>query len=374
MPYDTPNERRTAPDGPHEACEGTPTLNADENMLRAVRFERPDVIPMRFHVNAACWHHYPSDSLQELMAAHPMLFPGFEPADGPITPDYTPEARAGQPYTDPWGCVWQTTDDGIVGTVTTHPLADWVAFDHFAAPDPDRTDGRHAVDWDRIAGRLAQARRDGLIAHASLPHGHTFLTLCDLRGYENLVFDMADGDERLDRLVEMIGTFNLSLIERFIALGATWIEYPEDLGMQVGPMLSPEQFRRYIKPLYQRMMAPAREAGCIVHMHSDGDIRTLLDDLIDGGVEVINLQDLVNGIDWIAEKLAGKVCIDLDIDRQRVTRFGTPGEIDALIREAVEKLATRDGGLMMIFGLYPGTPLANVAALMDAMERYAKYY
>jgi hypothetical protein len=27
-------------------------------------------------------------------------------------------------------------------------------------------------------------------------------------------------------------------------------------------------------------MAPAREAGCIVHMHSDGDIRTLVDDLM----------------------------------------------------------------------------------------------
>ena len=185
---------------------------------------------------------------------------------------------------------------------------------------------------------------------------------------------MADNDPRLGRLIEMIGEFNLSLVERFIAMGATWIEYPEDLGMQVGPMLSPEQFRRYIKPLYQRMMAPARQAGCIVHMHSDGDIRTLLDDLIDGGVEVINLQDLVNGIDWIAEKLGGKVCIDLDIDRQRVTRFGRPDEIDTLIREAVEKLGSPNGGLMMIFGLYPGTPLANVGALMDAMERYATYY
>lgn len=45
-------------------------------------------------------------------------------------------------------------------------------------------------------------------------------------------------------------------------------------------------------------------------MHSDGDIRTVVDDLIDGGVEVINLQDLINGIDWIADKFAGRTCID----------------------------------------------------------------
>jgi len=29
---------------------------------------------------------------------------------------------------------------------------------------------------------------------------------------------------------------------------------------------------------------------------------------------------------------------------------------------------------MMIYGLYPGVPLRNVQALMDAMERYATYY
>ena len=71
------------------------------------------------------------------------------------------------------------------------------------------------------------------------------------------------------------------------------MSFPEDLGMQVGPMLSPNDFRKFIKPVYQKLMAPARDAGCIVHMHSDGDIRLLADDLVEGGVQVINLQDLV---------------------------------------------------------------------------------
>jgi uroporphyrinogen decarboxylase len=109
-------------------------------------------------------------------------------------------------------------------------------------------------------------------------------------------------------------------------------------------------------------------------MHSDGDIRDLVDDLVVSGVDVLNLQDLVNGIDWIAAHLKGRVCIDLDIDRQSVTRFGNPAQIDALIREEIEKLGSPQGGLMMIYGLYPGVPLENVTALMDALERYATFY
>jgi len=40
----------------------------------------------------------------------------------------------------------------------------------------------------------------------------------------------------------------------------------------------------------------------------------------------------------------------------------------------VEKLGSRRGGLMMIYGLYPGVPFENAAALMDAMEKYLFHY
>ena len=230
------------------------------------------------------------------------------------------------------------------------------------------------INWDEIAEDFSQKKVTGQLVQADLRHGHTFLQLCDLRGYQNLIFDMADDDPRLGKLIMIVEEFNLALVEKYMELGIEWMSYPEDLGMQLGPMLSPKQFRKYIKPSYQRLIQPAIEAGCIVHMHSDGDIRTLANDLVNSGVQVINLQDLVNGVEWIAEQYAGKVCIDLDIDRQRITPHGTPDEIDALIREEVEKLGSKAGGLMMIYGLYPGVPLENVKAVMDAMEKYATFF
>jgi uroporphyrinogen decarboxylase len=212
------------------------------------------------------------------------------------------------------------------------------------------------------------------MTRGALRHGHTFLTLIYLCGYEQVILDMADGEPRLLRLIQMVEGFNRAIVQRYLDLGVEWMAYPEDLGMQQGPMLSPQLFRRYIRPVYERLMAPALDAGCIVHMHSDGDVRALVDDLILSGVQVINVQDLVNGIEWIRERLKGRICVDLDIDRQRVTRFGSPAEIDALIRDEVVKLGDRQGGLLMTYGLFPGVPLENVRALMAAMTRYASYY
>jgi len=345
-----------------------------DNYLRAVRFERPDYIPILAGFNAACWHHYPPEALQALREAHPRLFPFYKEGADFTVHEYGPNAKAGVAYTDDFGCVWTTTDDGITGTVTGHPLADWSALESYQPPDPAKSSGLGPTDWDALRRSFAELHDRGGLALGGLRHGHTFLALSDIRGYQNLVYDMVDEEPRLWRLIDMLERFNMGIITRMIAAGADVISYPEDLGMQRGPMLSPTHFKKYILPSYRRLMIPAHEAGCVVHMHSDGDIRTLVDDLAAGGVDIINLQDLVNGIDWIAERLAGRICIDLDVDRQQVTRYGTPAEIDALIRREVEMLGRKEGGLIMTFGLYPGTPLENVAALLDAFDRYSTYY
>jgi hypothetical protein len=328
---------------------------------------------MIFWINPACWHHYGRQALLELMDEHRMLFPDLKGDSEPV-PELAPFERAATPYTDAWGCAWETTDDGITGAVTGHPLADWTGFGGFIPPDPETTNGVMDIDWDAIENKIIKAESDGKRFAGTLEHGHAFQRLSYLRGYENLLLDMADNETRLWRLIEMVENFSAEIVRRHLDSGVGMMRYPEDLGMQVGPMLSPEQFRRYIKPMYEHLMTPAREAGCLVHMHSDGDIRALVNDITLSGVDALNLQDLVNGIDWIAANLKGKVCIDIDIDRQQITRFGTPEQIDALIREEVEKLGSPQGGLMMIYGLYPGVPVENVGTVMDAMERYAGFY
>jgi hypothetical protein len=356
---------------PGRCAQPPPGLHPDDaDRLRAVRFGWPDRIPMTFHINDACWNHFPQEALAGLMADHPRLFGGAEPPALPYRPDYLPNAVAARPFTDPWGCVWETTQDGIVGTVTRHPLADWADFDAFTPPDPARGDGMGHY----LASAAAPEPPGKRLAAASLRHGHTFQQLVDLRGYENLMLDMADGEPRLARLIAMVEAFNLALVRRSLADGARWMGYPEDLGMQSGPLISPAHFRAYIRPAYERLMAPARAAGAVIHVHSDGRLHALLDNLLACRPDVLNLQDLVNGLDWIADRVKGRVCIDLDVDRQQVTVHGTTAQVETLVRREVEMLGSREGGLTMIYGLYPGTPLANARAVADAMDRYAGYY
>lgn len=346
-------------------------MSRRENILRSVHFQGPERIPMAFCINSACRNHYPPSVLDELQESHPYLFPGFLRSAAPPTVPIPPAQRL---FVDEWGVSMASPEEGIAAVSVRHPLADWEALEGYAPPPlPDLSEEEKTRPSLAAENRRKAIAADTLV-YGGLAHGHTFLRLCDLRGYEAIICDMADGEPRLGRLIEMVEAYNEATVRCSLRRGAEWMGYPEDLGMQVGPMLSPEHLRKYIKPSYERLMKPARDAGCIVHMHSDGDIRYLADDLVDSGVQVVNLQDLVNGIEWIRQRFKGKVCIDLDIDRQSVTRFGTPAEVDALIQKEVTTLGSREGGLTMIYGMYPGIPIANAQALMDAMEKYSTHF
>ena len=123
------------------------------NLLKAIKFEKPEYIPMEFHINHACWNYYPREQLFDLMMEHKLLFPDFDRRNFKL-PDLEPWMKSGNKYKDAWGCVWESSEDGIVGVVTEHPLASWDNFDSYKMPDSQTHQGMKAIDWSNIIGRL----------------------------------------------------------------------------------------------------------------------------------------------------------------------------------------------------------------------------
>ena len=91
------------------------------------------------------------------------------------------------------------------------------------------------------------------------------------------------------------------------------------------------------------------------------------------GVNVINPQVRANGLDNLARVCKGKVCVDLDLDRQ-LFPFCTPADIDHHVRQAVETLGSPAGGLWLRAEIGVDVPLENVEAVCSALEKYRAYY
>jgi hypothetical protein len=80
-----------------------------------------------------------------------------------------------------------------------------------------------------------------------------------------------------------------------------------------------------------------------------------------------------NGLEGLVEECKGKVCVCLDLDRQMLP-FARPEEIEAHVREAVEKLGAPEGGLWLLAECGPDVPLGNIEAVCRSLEKYRGYF
>ncbi len=165
----------------------------------------------------------------------------------------------------------------------------------------------------------------------------------------------------------MIIENNMKLVEKWLDMGVDIMGFGDDLGTQTALMMSPAAFRKYLKPGYARMFGPCRKAGSHVSLHSDGHIIEIADDLIESGVTVVNPQVRANTLDGLVEGFKGRICINLDLDRQ-LFPFATPEGVKEHISEAVAKLGSKEGGLMLSAECEPDVPLENVEAICQAFE------
>ena len=335
-----------------------------DNFLMNASLQGHAWIPQHVSVSTALWQQG-REELETVCLRHPLLFPGLEKGRTNFDDGVRDEDQHRK--TDIWGCEWEYELDGLEGIVVGHPLADWAAFETWTPLTPPPFD-------DKAREALATRRHDGHITTCDTDHGFLFMRLYYLRGFENFMMDVAAEEPRLDALIEaVVGHWEQVLLPR-VEAGVDVLNAADDLGTQTASMLGAAHFRRWLMPAYQRLFQPARRAGSHVFMHHDGYVMDIMDEIIETGVSIVNPQDLVNGIDNIAREIKGRACIRLDIDRQQVVPFGSPGDVRDLIKESVLKLGSPAGGLEMVAGLYPPTPVENVEALCSALEEFRTYW
>jgi hypothetical protein len=338
-----------------------------ENYLRTVEFRGPRWMPCTVGFSPATWQKY-REELEAMVLRHPLIFGDFD--KGSVNYDDLPLSyREGESYTDNWGTLWRNVQSGLEGIPVGHPLEDWSALDTYKLPDPlvwyER--GEQPMDWEEITERVRTARSKGKIAWG---WGDRFFErLHFLRGYENLMVDFATDAPQLPTLIHLVLEHNLMLIRRFAEMGVDVIGQGDDLGTQTATMVSPRIWRSYLLPGYCAQFEAARQAGAHTYLHSDGHILEIIDDLIEAGLSVINPQIGANGLEGLAEVCKGRICMNLDLDRQGVLPFGSPQDVREHVREAVERLGSPAGGLMLYGECQPNVPLANMESLCQAMEQ-----
>jgi len=351
------------------------TWQNKENFLRTVRMENPSFMPYNINLYPPTWF-YLKDELADIVRRHPKTWPNpdeviWDWKNPKLFPWEDPEVD----FVDHWGCVWKTANAGYMGTVVKRVLADISKLDTFKLPDAETYNGGYiAVDWKQIKENMNYCKSKGLLARGIVDHGFYLLRLEYLRGFENFVMDMADDTDEIKKLVNILHELNKTAVRNWIDAGAELIDLPEDQGSQNGSLIGPVMFRKWVLPYLKELHEMIQNAGIISRFHTDGNIMDIADQICKINPSILNPQDKANGIEELAKAFKGRLCIDLDFDRQHTLPFGTPQEIRELLEYEIKTLGSPSGGLVMQAEIQGEIPAENIEAFVSGLEELCTYW
>jgi hypothetical protein len=242
---------------------------------------------------------------------------------------------------DEWGCVWENIGVSSLGEVKDHPLKDWSQWDQLAIPDI-----RDPRRWQSLDSARAAAGDKFLLGGGISLYERVHF----IRGLENTWLDIHQHPEELGKLIDTLVDMNLYAIEQYARAGVDGFIFADDWGFQQGLMISPNSWRELWKPRYARVYEAVHAAGMFAFLHSCGDIRAILDDLIEIGLDVIDMQQQENmGLEELGRRFRGRLTFWCPVDIQKTMVYGTMDDIRAYCRRLVTTLGTPQGGFIAQF-------------------------
>ena len=263
---------------------------------------------------------------------------------------------------DAFGVIWEQTDVNR-GAPVRHPLSgpDLRGYRFPGPPGPELL--------ERMARRIEENRD----LYVAVFVGDLLERACFLRGMEAFLLDVVSEPAFARELLQRLMDYALAAMEAVARLPVDCVFLSDDYGDQRGLLLSPATWRELVAPQLARFCARARELGLTPALHSCGNIRALLPELIDLGFAIIHpVQPEALDVVEVKRTLGDRFTIYGGLETQRVLPDGSPEEVRALVARRLRELSPGGGFILgPAMKLQHDVPRENLLALIDACSDQA---
>ncbi|NQV50626.1 MAG: hypothetical protein HQ507_09015 [Candidatus Marinimicrobia bacterium] len=234
-------------------------------------------------------------------------------------------------YSDFWGACYTQPPDATVQLVT--PIANTPAeLEAWQAPDVSKFDKSLIHRWKTDTDFFVLAT-----LNAGFDLGY------ELLGFERFMMWTIQARKVMHAYFEKLIQTNLKLALMSVEAGADGILIADDLAFNTGTFVDPDYLRSDYLPLLKGMVSEIKKTGVPVFLHSDGDLRSIIPDLIDCNIDVLQSCDPNANMDIPALKQEyGRDLVfmgNIDVD---LLASGTVAAVENTTRNLIR--AARHGG------------------------------
>jgi len=255
------------------------------------------------------------------------------------SPDDRPKSLAAA--SDEWGSIWENIGTSSIGEVKKYALTDWDDKDKLPLPDiknPER--------WHHIKNARAEAGDRFLFGGGISIYERIHF----IRGLEDTWTDIYEYPDELCWLLDILTDMNLYCIEKFKEADCDGFFTCDDWGLQDRLMINPDKFREIWKPRYAKIYEACHKAGIKTFLHSCGYIVDILDDLIDAGLDCIQMDQQKNmGLETLGKRFGGRISFYSPADIQAILPYANETELRAYCREMFNNLWHNGGFIPKLY-------------------------
>jgi len=194
-------------------------------------------------------------------------------------------------------------------------------------------------------------------------------------GMQELLMRMITDPEFVHRAVEVYVGRSIAYMEAMLDAGCDGIMTTDDYSGNRGPLMGPELFREFILPGIIRQSEAIHARGGYFVKHTDGNVWSILDGLIEAQIDGWHGIQTNIGMDirLLKERYGDKLCFFGGINCETLIE-GTPEEARAEVQYAIQHTAP-GGGLVIATGnvLQPGVKLETYLAARQSLRDYGGY-
>lgn len=173
---------------------------------------------------------------------------------------------------------------------------------------------KNCTDWQSALETKQKIDRDRQLVCAFSPDG-IFERLHALMGFEDTLMNFLLEPESMLELCNVLGDYKLEIFKMLIEhLHPDIICHHDDWGAKDRLFMSPEVFREFLKPQYEKIYGYARSQGVMVMHHADSYCEPILEDMIDMGIDIWQGVLPQNNIPKMQEQLNGRMLLMGGID------------------------------------------------------------
>ncbi|MGI6030270.1 MAG: uroporphyrinogen decarboxylase family protein [Eubacteriales bacterium] len=273
-------------------------------------------------------------------------------------------------YQDEWGVTYQKDPAAWpTDAPVEFPLEDRNDWNNYDFPDASAP-GR--VDEVNTALRLAKENGMGVMCNVRGPYTGAWM----LFGIENFSYLFYDDPDLVHEILQKCTDFSITGAKRALEAGVDAIMFADDYGSCSAPLLSPALHKEFIVPQLKRLADVVHSYGKKLIMHSDGNIRTLLDPIFEAGIDGYHPIERAANMDIaeIKRTYGDRITLAGNINNKTTLVTGTPEDVAEEVRETI-RVAAPGGGFIVTsdHSIHDDTPNENVFAMIEATRKYGKY-